>query len=126
MRTALFRRILWAAAAFNVLGACLLGFPASTPGQLTGLPAEVPLAYRAIASAFVLLFAGTYAWLALQPQPDRPMVVLGAVGKGTIFVIAMALWLAAEASLNSLVAAGGDLLFAAAFLWWLVRSKSDA
>ncbi len=125
-RTELFRRILWLAAAFNVLGACLLGFPASPLGQLAGLPPEVPLAYRSIVTVFVLLFAGTYAWLALQPQPNRPMVVLGTIGKGGVVVVVTALWLADAAPLNSLAAVGGDLLFALAFGWWLTGSKPAA
>jgi hypothetical protein len=123
LTTALFRRLLWAAALFNVLGAVQLGFPASPMGQMAGLPAEVPLAYRAIAAAFVLLFAGSYAWLATQPEPNRPMVVLGAVGKATVVAVVIGLWLAAEASLASLVAVSGDLVFAALFLWWLSGAK---
>ena len=119
LTTAVFRRLLWAAALFNVLGAALLGFPASPPGQLAGLPADVPLAYRAIVAVFVLLFAGCYGWLAAQPEPDRPMVALGAIGKGAVVLVVIALWLAAEVSLTSLAAVSGDAAFAALFLWWL-------
>jgi len=126
MSTELFRRILWAAAAFNVFGACLLGFPASSAGQLAGLPADVPLAYRALVTVFVLLFGGTYAWLAWQPQPNRPMVVLGTIGKVSVVVVVVALWLAAEASLNSVAVVAGDLVFALAFAYWLRGSKPAA
>jgi len=73
---------------------------------------------------FVLLIAGCYAWLAAQPEPHRPMVVLGAIGKGAVVVVVLALWLAAEASLTSVAAVGGDAVFAALFAWWLTGSKS--
>jgi hypothetical protein len=126
LTTALFRRLLWAAALFNVLGAVLLGFPGSPLGQMAGLPAEVPLAYRAIVAVFVLLFAGCYAWLAAQPEPNRPMVVLGAVGKIAVVAVVIGLWWAAQAPLASLAAVSGDLVFAACFLWWLKNSKRES
>jgi len=118
-----FRRILWAAAVFNVMAGGLLAFPASPLGALAGLPTEVPLVYRGIVTTFVLLFAGVYAWLACQREPDRPMVVLGAVGKASVVALVTALWLAGEASLPSLAAVSGDLVFALAFVWWLTRSR---
>lgn len=126
LTTALFRRLLWAAALFNVLAAVMLGFPGSQLGQMAGLPAQVPLAYRAIVAAFVLLFAGCYAWLAAQPEPNRPMVALGAIGKAVVVLVVIALWLAAEASFTSLAVVSGDLLFAALFLWWLSSSPRTA
>lgn len=126
LTTARFRRLLWAAALFNVLAAVLLGFPGSPPGQMAGLPAEVPLAYRAIVVVFVLLFAGCYAWLAAQPEPNRPMVVLGAVGKIAVVAVVMGLWWAAQAPVASLAAVSGDLVFAVCFLWWLTNSKRES
>jgi hypothetical protein len=126
LTNALFRRLLWAAALFNVLGALMLGFPGSPLGQLAGLPAEVPLLYRILVAAFVLLFAGCYAWLAAQPEPHRPMVALGAIGKSAVVLIVIALWLAAEASSSSLAMVGGELVFAAVFLWWLSSAPRAA
>jgi hypothetical protein len=123
MATPLFRRLLWVAAVFNVFAACLLGFPGSALGQWTGLPAEVPLMYRLIVAVFVLLFAGSYAWLGSQGEPNRPMVALSAIGKVSVVVAMIALWLGGEASLTSLAAASGDLVFAAVFVWWLSVSK---
>jgi uncharacterized BrkB/YihY/UPF0761 family membrane protein len=126
MSTELFQRILWAAAAFNVLIACMVGFPASPAGQLAGLPAEVPLEYRAILATFVLLFAGVYAWLATQPEPNRPMVVLGALGKASVVVVGTAVWLATQAPVSSLGAVAADLVFVLAFAWWLKGSNAAA
>jgi hypothetical protein len=126
MSTPLFRRLLWVAALFNVFGAGLLGFPASPLGQWAGLPAEVPIAYRVIVAVFVLLFAGCYAWLATQAAPNRPMVALGALGKACVVIAAAVLVLAAEAPVDSLVAASGDLVFVALFLWWLKASAATA
>lgn len=124
LSTALFRRLLWVAALFNLFAAGLLGFPASKLGQLAGLPATVPLAYRAIVAVFVLLFGACYAWLAAQPEPNRPMVAFGAIGKVSVVALVIVLWLASEASSTSLAVVAGDAVFAALFAWWLARSKS--
>ncbi|MGH8596372.1 MAG: hypothetical protein ACREXT_06920 [Gammaproteobacteria bacterium] len=125
-RTQAFRRILWAAVAFNLFGAYLFAYPASTAGQLLGLPPDVPLVYRAIVAVFVLLFGGAYAWLALQPEPNRPLVAFSAIGKTSVFVMIAILWLANESSLRGVLAALGDLFFAAAFAWWLLDQKATS
>ncbi|MES2490541.1 MAG: hypothetical protein V4607_12185 [Pseudomonadota bacterium] len=117
-----FRRVLWASAVFNLGGAIAFGFPA-TVGQLMGLPAEVPALYRALMALFVLMFGGSYAWLALQPQIVRPMVGFAAIGKASVFVVITAFWLLGSLPLLSVVAASGDLAFAALFFHWL-RSTS--
>ena len=123
MATPLFRRLLWVAALFNVFGACVLGFPGSALGQMAGLPADVPTVYRVVVDVFVLLFGGSYAWLATQHEPNRPMVVLAALGKTSVFVAFVVLWLAGELTSTSVALASGDLAFAALFVWWLSSSK---
>ena len=120
-REAVLRRVLWAAAFVNVAGACLFAFPASPAGQLAGLPADVPLTYRALVALFVLLFGGAYAWLAVHRPLIRPFVAFGAMGKAGAFVLIAALYLAGEASWRSVTIMSGDLALAAIFLWGLSR-----
>jgi hypothetical protein len=122
-RDLVIHRALWATTAFNVFGALLFFFPGSAAGQLAGLPAEVPVLYRAIVALFVLLFAGAYAWLAMQARPDRPMIALAASGKAGVFLLALVLWLGAQAPLRMVLAIGGDLVFAAIFVWWLAGTQ---
>ena len=55
------RGVLWGATVYNTLCALLIAFPASTPGQLAGLPEQVPLSYRVMTALMVLLWAGAYA-----------------------------------------------------------------
>ena len=69
---------------------------------------------------FVVLFAGAYAWVALQPTIHRPLVALAAIGKAGAFALFLICWLAGAASGLSVVALGGDLAFAAIFAWWLL------
>jgi hypothetical protein len=122
-RDQLIHHALWAAAAFNVGGAFLFGFPASALGELSGLPADVPVAYRALMALFVLLFGGAYAWLATQQSINRPFLAFGAIGKAGAFSVVFILWLASEATGRSVLVISGDLFFAAVFTWWLVGAQ---
>src|SRR5262245_47979887 len=113
------RRLLWASAAFNVIGALTFAFPASM-GQLMGLPNAVPPIYSLLVATFVLLFGGAYAWLAWhQPTIDRPMVAFSAIGKAMAFAIMAACGLAGELPARGVLLGSGDAVFAALFAWWL-------
>ena len=70
----------------------------------------------------VALFGGAYAWLARAPRIDRPMVTLAALGKTGFFVVVCAAWLLGEAPGRVVLAAIGDLVFAAIFAWWLLEA----
>jgi hypothetical protein len=118
------RRALWATAMFNLGGAFLFAFPASPLGQLAGLPAQVPVSYRAILATFPVLFGGMYAWLALQPVIHRPLVAFSAIGKATVFAVVVALCLIGETPIRALLAASGDLFFALFFAGWLRSSQA--
>lgn len=118
-----FRRILWLSALTNLGGALLFAMPAWPTGQLAGLPAEVPLFYRAFVALFVLIYGGMYAWLAVQPVIHRPMVALAAIGKGSAFALVLLLWLMGAASVMSLALLSADLALAALYLAWLRRSR---
>jgi hypothetical protein len=120
VRDNILRRALWASVPFNVGGGLVIAFPSSAVGRLAGLPPDVPAVYRFALALFVLLFGGVYAWLAMQPRFDRPMVALGALGKGGFFALMLALWFAGDASGRATLAATGDLGFAAVFTWWLL------
>ncbi len=118
-RETVLRRVLWVAAVFNLLGALLFAFPASYVGQLAGLPAAVPGAYRAMTALFVLLFGGAYLWLAQQSVINRPLLIFGAIGKASAFALVCILFLVGAASGVGVLIASGDLVLALLFLWCL-------
>ena len=113
------RRALWATVVFNFFGMLLFAFPGSL-GRLAGLPGPVSHMYTVPLAFFVALFGGSYAWLATQPEIDRPLVAFAAIGKTGFFVICLVLWLLGEARGQGVVAAAGDLVFAGIFVWWLL------
>jgi hypothetical protein len=118
-REDILRRALWASVPFNLGGALCFLFPASFPGQLLGLPAPVPTLYTAGLALFVLLFAGMYAWVAIQPAIERPLVWLAVIGKTSFFVLVTLLWLVGDVPFRTVFATSGDLVLAAIFAWGL-------
>ncbi|MBM4267219.1 MAG: hypothetical protein FJ144_11535 [Deltaproteobacteria bacterium] len=115
------RRALGLSVVFNVMGALLFAFPDSLPGRLAGLPPDVPGLYRGLVALFVLLFAGSYLWLARSANLDRAFVTFAAIGKTSAFLLILAFWLFGEAPLRGVLAMSGDLAFAAVFAWCLSR-----
>jgi len=105
---------------FNLGGALLFAFPNSL-GRLAGFPSPAPRVYTAFIAAMVTLFAGTYGWLASQPQIDRPLVAFSALGKTSFFVVVAACWFLGEVPGRAVLGAAGDLVFAAIFARWLLR-----
>ena len=119
-----FRRILWLSALGNLGGALLFALPASPLGQWAGLPADVPLLYRAFVALFVLIYGGMYAWLAVQPVIHRPMVALAAIGKSSAFALILLLRLFGEVTVMSVTLLAADLALAAIYLAWLSQSPN--
>ena len=117
-RDSFIRKVLWATVFYNVLAASAFAFPASL-GQLAGLPLPVAPIYTVLLTFFVLLFGAAYAWLALQPQIDRPMLAMAAAGKAGVFFVAVALWMVGQGPGLFIPGAVGDLVFAALIVWWL-------
>jgi hypothetical protein len=118
-RDTFIRRVLWASVIFNLGGASLFAFPSSALGQLAGMPGPVSPLYGYMLALFVVLFGGSYAWLALQKNIDRPLLAFGAIGKTCAFVLVLTFWLLGEVPARSVMAITGDLIFAGLFFWWL-------
>ncbi|HXY35387.1 MAG TPA: hypothetical protein VEI07_14240 [Planctomycetaceae bacterium] len=118
-RDSFIRKVLWATVFYNLLGASAFAFPASL-GRLAGLPIPVAPIYSILLVFFVLLFGAAYAWLAMQPEIDRPMVAMAAAGKAGVFVVAVVLWLIGQGPALFIPGATGDLIFAAIFTRWLL------
>lgn len=117
----LIRPVFWLSAVFNFGAAYLFAFPATPLGQWIGLPPEVPVIYSGLVALFVALFGGMYAWLAMQTVLPRPLVAFAAIGKTSVFLLALIFWSAGEASSRLAQLGIGDLLLAAIYARWLMR-----
>ena len=111
----------------NFAVAALLLDPASAPAQLAGMPLPAPHpVYRALLAAFVALFGGAYAWVALQAVINREFVLFAALGKFLAFAVTVALWMGGESPGRWTLLMSGDLLFAAIFTGWWLRTRNPA
>ena len=125
-RDTFMRRALSISVVYNLGGALLFAFPSSLVGRLAGLPVLVAPIYSTLLAFFVTLFAGAYAWLARQPNIDRPLVAFSAIGKAGAFSVILLFWLFGQGSGRGVVAVVGDLVLAGIFVWWLLGAPEGA
>lgn len=71
----------------------------------------------------VLFFGIGYAIVARDPSKNHGLVLVAALGKTYVFVLWTAAWLRSEMTDLALAGAAGDLAFAAAFAWFLLRMR---
>jgi len=116
-RDRVLRGALWATAALNVLGTIVFALPALGRSSPL-LPMAVPPYFAAQIGFTIALFAGVYAWLALQPTFHRPLIVVGGLGKRGFFTVTAAYVFAGEVPVGMALNATPDLVFAGIFLWW--------
>lgn len=112
------RSALWATVALNLLGVAAFG-PAALGLPAPLLPIPVPRFYAAQVAVTIAIFGGVYAWLARRPEIDRPLLMVGALGKLCFFALFVAYWVVGDIPLRAVLQATPDLAFAAIFLWWL-------
>jgi hypothetical protein len=124
-RDRILRGALWATAGLNVLGAVIFGLPALGHASPL-LPMAVPPYFAAQIGFTIALFAGVYAWLALQPTFHRPLIVVGGLGKLGFFALTAAYALAGEVPVGMALNATPDLVFAGIFLWWALQTEKFA
>ncbi|MGE0816810.1 MAG: hypothetical protein AB7O28_20280 [Vicinamibacterales bacterium] len=111
------RLALWAAAGVNAAGAALFGWIAV--GGRTGLVPVPPQPFYAAQLALVIaLFGGVYAWLARRQPIDRPLLVVGALGKLGFFALTATYAAAGHLPATMAVSATPDLVLGAGFLLW--------
>jgi hypothetical protein len=125
-RDGLMRRTLKISVIYNFAAAFLFAFPSSSLGRLAGLPPVVPDVYRMLLGFFVVLFGATNAWLAYEPDIDRPLVAFATIGKAGAFGIILTLWLSGRSPGRGVLAAIGDLVLAGIFAWWLFGEHQRA
>lgn len=122
-RNAIVRGALAISTPFNLAAAFVFAFPDSALGRLQSLPSDAPALYRALVALFLVLFAGAYAWLAVQKEISRPLLALGAIGKAVAFLTFATLALASLCSARLALGSIGDAVLASIFAWWLLTSR---
>ena len=122
----LVRASLWITAPLNLLAGIAFALPGSTLGKLLQLPQPAHPLYSLLCGMLVALFGLVYFWLARQPVPNRPLLFVGACGKGLAAFIAIGLFSVAQLSGTTAAILSGDLLLAALWLYWLRMTRDNA
>lgn len=117
------RASLWLSVPFNLGAAWVLAFPGTPLVRALGMSASADPVYRGLAALMVGFFGLAYAWLAMQPRIDQPLLWFGAIGKTGVFVLATMLFLSGAAPGATVVVASGDLAFAFVWFSWLRRQS---
>jgi hypothetical protein len=122
-RNRVMRGALWAAVLLNVAGLAVF-IPPALGFAPEMLPIPGPPFYAAQVALTIALFGGVYAWLARQPQINRPLVLVGALGKLGFFLLAVAYWMSGDLPPSAVPKATPDLILALIFFWWLRTGRS--
>jgi hypothetical protein len=112
------RTALWCSVPLNLLGVIVFGSVA-IGRPVMPLPLAAPPFYAAQIALIIGLFGAVYAWLALQPIVNRPLLLVGAIGKIGFFALFVAYWLVGDLPGLAVAQAAPDLGLGAVFLWWL-------
>jgi hypothetical protein len=117
------RVALWSSVALNILGVFVF-LPAAIGNAAPLLPIHAPRLYAAQIGLTIGLFCGVYAWLARQPHINRPLVIVGALGKLGFFLLFVLYAALGDFSWGAAANATPDLILATIFLWWASSVRS--
>ena len=123
-RDRLIRGALWASVVLNAAGLVVF-VPPSLGFAQDMLPIPAPRFFVAQVAVTIALFGCVYLWLARRPKIDRPLVVVGGIGKLAFFGLALAYWLAGDLPAAAVPQATPDLVLGLVFLWWARGPATD-
>lgn len=121
-RNIIIRGALWFSVALNLLGVYVF-VPAAMGRESAMLPIPGPPFYIAQVALVIGLFCGVYAWLALQTEINRPLLIVGALGKLGFFGSTVIYWLTGDLPAAVVPQSSPDLVLALIFLWWTWTEK---
>jgi hypothetical protein len=119
-----FRVCLAIAALFNFCGAFSFAPPFyDSVAPSLGLPTQIsPFGFWVLAT-WILIFGIAYAWLALNPQPQKLFVTVAAACKMAIAIFFFIFWFIGDLPIIALLTGSGDLLLGIAFIVWLLQTR---
>ena len=116
------RRLFTIAAAYNFI-CSVPGFLSTTPfARHLGLTPAVDPTDVHIALVLVVTFGWGYWKIAQDPVVNRPIIVMGIIGKILVALVGYLDWVAGHASGTVALVVTGDAIFAALFFQYLRRT----
>ena len=124
MRTRYASRVFAAAGFFNiVVGTSMFLAPLLTT-RLLGIAPPESFLFMDLASWLILVLGVGYCLTALNPERNRDLMLVGAVGKLMVLPLMLAAWRRGQVGLPGVAAGAGDLVFALLFLDVMRRTKA--
>lgn len=120
-----FRNALFATAAMNLLGAPIFVPPNEFARKMLGFP-ESDALYLWIFAAWIFGFGVCYFLTALYRRREKMFIAIGAIGKLSFFAVVLICAVSGKISFLAPLAAVGDLIFGALFVYWLLSSRADS
>jgi hypothetical protein len=112
------RIALWSSVALNLAGLVIFtGGALGRPSSLLSLP--IAPFYSAQLAMMIGLFGCAYAWLAMQPSVDLPLLLFGAIGKVAFFMLFVLYWVVGDLSWPHVAQASPELVLGLVYLWWI-------
>lgn len=118
----LLRAALGASVALNLLGVVVFG-SAALGRPVLALPLPIAPFYAAQLTLTIGLFGAVYAWLLGQRDINRPLLLVGGLGKIGFFALFVAYFVVGDLPGTSVLQAAPDLILGAVFIWWLARPR---
>ena len=118
-------QVFGAAAVMNVgVGVGLFVAPAATLAMMGMQPPSSQVLLQ-LAAWLILVFGVGYAFTARDPDGNRDLMRLGAIGKMLVLPLMLAAWRRGEVGPAGVASGGGDLVFALLFLDVLRRTRRE-
>jgi hypothetical protein len=117
----LFKLALWITVPVNFSGAVI--FSVSALRQLIGLPPLSQNFYGLLIGSWIGLFGVCYLYVAIFKRYDKVFLTIGALGKLSFFVLAVAYFASFNLGFLALLASGIDACLAIIFLAWLWQAQ---
>ena len=118
MTTERLRLTLWMSVVFNFGVALIALMPKTAVGQFFGLPSDLDPVFMVMTAWFIFVFGLAYAWIARQEEINKPLLMMGIVGKTGVFVLAVILLIRGDMNVPLFLAPCTDLVFASLWFWW--------
>lgn len=118
----LMKATFWAAAVMTLVGAYIFAFPDTALGRHYKMPTAVPVLYSGLVGWVLVVFGCMYAWMACQSRIVRPLLYVGAFGKGGAFLLGLGLWLSDQMPIDIVMMLSGDAVLAAIWFGYLLRT----
>ena len=126
MSVSTWRVFFFVAAAFNfAVGVPLMMLPAA---MLAALDVPVPgdLLFHKLCGLFVVCFGIAYAFVRREPDRNRAIVWVGAIGKTGVVILIGQAWLQGLVPFLAFALVLGDLAFVAGFVFFLLSRRRFA